>query len=255
MNPNVPADPSGARGPHRGMTRHRVRPVRQGSQVHRRTGAAVVFGALALAACGGDDGSTDEQLPTTVAWESFQAAHAAVVFPDGEEFLRLECLLDIDRDAVLTEAFGDLDDPAASGLRANPEDSVTTGELGDTVTCARLSTDGDAAGVGVFVAEAPDDFEQYAADFAGVGFDPDAPVDLDVNAVGEEYQGTVYEVCAQYADDPSFDYCEIAWVDDTLNITLFVTGLGAPDLDLDGVRSSLIAQLPALVDDIASTTP
>ena len=218
----------------------------RGLVMRRLVAALVVSSALLAGACSDDDAGPDDGATRSDGGPSASARTAV-----ERRLLALE--YDADGNAALGSCVvaDEVREAVFAGVDTGPEDAVTASAFEfSPIHSAMLSCDVDA-GVdhGIFVMPAPRDVDLYVEAFAA-DFE-DEPPTRSVERVGEADGGDVYRVCVSFAD-PTFDYCEIDWVDDDLMIGAYLLTPATVD-DLETLADDLTAQVGAIVDELVDS--
>ncbi len=228
----------------------------------RRCHLLAPLAVLVLAACG--DGVPD--IDTGPGEQALASLVERVDFPDAGTFIALDDCPIADASLLLERALRDVDDPLVRlALEADPIAFVSApNEQPDAdpyVACGQVTSGLEGAGISVADCPgdgiAPDDdatrtdgeidaqrdatAEAYAARFG------DPPDHLTIEQSDDLRGGTTYHICIREPNVPERDSCEVAWFGGDLVVSMFVTGPGADDVDLDAIeeRSRTLVQLVA----------
>ncbi|MEM9040490.1 MAG: hypothetical protein AAGD33_11395 [Actinomycetota bacterium] len=210
----------------------------------RLVGAAIV--ASVAVACGGSgDGDAIDTAAAAAALDSQLARSAAT----GEAVVDVDCPFAGGR-GLLRTLFAEIDDPeAASALEGDFTAVYVDDPNGEYVACDAFARDADPA-VGIAVLPAPDDVTAYIEAFYSEG--AEIAVEGFVDEGDDFAGGSFSRSCASASFVGGLPTCEVHWSNGELFITTYVASSQAMMLDLGPVEERLRAQLPELIDQLAS---
>ncbi len=105
--------------------------------------------------------------------------------------------------------------------------------------------------LGLLLTTAPDDFGEFTEVLVNSALDERQQFELTFQDLGEHAGGELHTaVGIEPGGSGNIDFHEIAWLDEHLMVVFTIQGHGAPDVDPELLRQSLIDVLPATVDNV-----